>query len=89
MKGTSGMELAERRNLRIVTAESLESGVAAVICLVGIKGDVSLVGAKVADELRFSGRGRLSGKMGACPFCVKFGKSFTMEYKNDRWSYDL
>lgn len=31
VKGTSGMELAERRNLRIVTAESLESGVAAVI----------------------------------------------------------
>ena len=59
------------------------------LCLVSIKGDVSLVGVKVADDFRFSGRGRLSGKVGSCPFCVKFGKTLNLEYKNDRWSYDL
>ncbi|HBM86673.1 MAG TPA: hypothetical protein DD423_07865, partial [Opitutae bacterium] len=59
------------------------------LCLVSIKGDVSLVGVKVADDFRFSGRGRLSGKVGSCPFCVKFGKTLNLEYKNDRWSFDL
>lgn len=59
------------------------------LCLVSIKGEVSLVGVKVADDFRFNGRGRLSGKAGSCPFCVKFGKSIEMEYSNDRWSFDL
>ena len=31
MEGSSGMEMAQRRNLRIVTTESLEKGVAAVV----------------------------------------------------------
>ena len=59
------------------------------LCLVSIKGDLSLVGVKVADDLRFSGRGRLSGRVGSCPFCVKFGKSLQLEYANDRWSFEL
>lgn len=59
------------------------------LCLVAIKGDLSLVGVKVADDLRFSGRGRLSGRVGSCPFCVKFGKSLQLEYANDRWSFEL
>lgn len=59
------------------------------LCLVGIKGDISMVGAKVGDDLRYNGRGRLSGKVGSCPFCVKFGKTIELEYSNDRWSFDL
>ncbi|HLS28131.1 MAG TPA: hypothetical protein VK041_05735 [Opitutales bacterium] len=59
------------------------------LCLVSIKGDVSLVGVKVADDFRFSGRGRLEGRVGSCPFCVKFGKTLQLEYRNDRWKYEL
>jgi hypothetical protein len=59
------------------------------LCLVGINGEVSLIGTKVADELRFRGRGTIGGRVGACPFCVKFSKSLILEFINNSWKFQL
>jgi len=48
-----------------------------------------MVGAKQGGELRYDGRGRIAGKAGACPFCVKFGKNVGIQYRNEQWSIDL
>ena len=69
--------------------QMLLSAAGEVLCLVSVKGEVSLVGAKVADDFRFSGEGRLSGKAGACPFCIKFGKTVGLEYQNNSWDFDF
>lgn len=59
------------------------------LCVVSIRGDVSLVGVMVGSDLRFSGRGSLSGRVGACPFCIKFNKSARVKFENKSWSVDL
>ena len=59
------------------------------LCVVSVKGEVSMVGAKQGGELRYDGRGRIAGKAGACPFCVKFGKNVGIQYRNEQWSIDL
>ncbi len=53
------------------------------LCVVSVSGEVVLVGAK-SDIIRFRGRGRISGKLGWCPFCVKFKKQveFTYDKRN-------
>lgn len=63
-----------------------ESGDA--LCIVNIGGRVSMVGAKVGNDLRFQGKGRLKGKAGCCPFCVKFSKTVKFEFLNKRWKID-
>lgn len=59
------------------------------LCVVSIKGEVGLIGAKVGNDLRFQGKGKLSGKAGACPFCVKFGKQVKIEYVNSKWKVKI
>ncbi len=56
------------------------------LCVVSIRGEVSLVGVMAGGDLRFTGTGRLTGKAGWCPFCVKFGKSVGVTYQNGSWS---
>lgn len=63
-----------------------ESGEA--LCVVSVGGRVSMVGAKVGNDLRFQGKGRLKGKAGCCPFCVKFSKTVKFEFVNKRWKID-
>jgi hypothetical protein len=58
------------------------------LCAVSIRGDVSLVGVKDGGDFRFNGRGRLSGKAGPCPLCLKFSKSAQVKY-DDSWSVKL
>lgn len=58
------------------------------LCIVTIKGEVKMVGLKSGDSLRFNGKGRLTGKVGWCPFCVKFGKTVTITYQNGSWDVD-
>jgi hypothetical protein len=58
------------------------------LCVVTIRGEVALVGVKSGGELSASGRGTLSGKAGACPFCVKFNKSVKVTYRNGSWDVD-
>jgi hypothetical protein len=59
------------------------------LCVVSIKGEVTMIGLVTNGELRFSGKGRLSGKAGACPFCIKFGKSATITYQGGNWDVDI
>jgi ABC-type transporter Mla subunit MlaD len=59
------------------------------LCVVSIKGTVKMIGVMAGDSLRFSGRGTLTGKAGACPFCIKFSKSAKMSYQDGDWSVDL
>lgn len=58
------------------------------LCVVSIKGTIKMVGAKVGDSLRATGQGKLSGKAGACPFCVEFNKTVTATYKDGEWDVD-
>lgn len=58
------------------------------LCVVGVSGDVTLVGLKDGDDLRMKGKGRISGRVGSCPFCVKFGKTVTISYENGSWDAD-
>ena len=65
------------------------------LCLVSIGGRMSLVGVKEGIQLglsmsdalatlnspmRFAGKGTLKGKVGVCPFCVKFNKSVGVKF---------
>lgn len=59
------------------------------LCLVSIKGSLKMIGVMKNGSLSFSGKGRLKGKAGACPFCVKFGKTAKVKYADDKWSVDL
>ena len=58
------------------------------LCVVNISGEVTLIGLKDGDHLHMQGKGRISGKAGACPFCVKFGKTVTLTYDNGDWDAD-
>ncbi|MBN2161591.1 MAG: hypothetical protein JXR25_06140 [Pontiellaceae bacterium] len=58
------------------------------LCVVSVSGDVTLVGLKDGDDLRMKGKGRISGRAGCCPFCVKFKKTVTITYDNGDWDAD-
>lgn len=59
------------------------------LCAVSVNGNVSLVGLKTGNDFRFSGRGHIGGKVGKCPFCLKFGKSVGIEYARETWKLSL
>lgn len=59
------------------------------LCAVGVNGNVSLVGMMVGNDMRFSGRGHIGGKVGKCPFCLKFGKTVGIEYAQEKWKLSL
>jgi hypothetical protein len=54
------------------------------LCLVSIGGRMSLVGVKegfdLTSPMRFAGKGTVKGKVGVCPFCVKFNKSVGVKF---------
>jgi hypothetical protein len=58
------------------------------LCIVSIRGEVSMTGVMTAGSLKFSGRGTLTGKAGYCPFCVKFTESAKVTYQDGGWSVD-
>jgi len=58
------------------------------LCVVTIKGEIVMIGVKSGDDLTLRGSGRLSGKVGWCPFCIKFGKTVGITYKNGDWDID-
>lgn len=59
------------------------------LCVVTIKGEVVMIGVKSGSDLTMKGSGRLSGKVGWCPFCIKFGKTVSITYKNGDWDVDF
>ncbi|MDF7798487.1 hypothetical protein P4C99_03385 [Pontiellaceae bacterium B1224] len=58
------------------------------LCVVGVRGEVTLVGLKNGDLMRMKGKGKISGKVGPCPFCVKFSASAEITYENGAWDAD-
>ncbi len=58
------------------------------LCVVTIRGEIKLIGAKQGGVYRASGSGRLSGKAGVCPLCVKFGKTVRVTWDNGSWDVD-
>jgi hypothetical protein len=58
------------------------------LCIVTIRGEVKMIGVKNGDNLRFNGKGWLSGSVGWCPFCIKFGKTVGITYENGSWDVD-
>ncbi len=58
------------------------------LCVVNVSGEVTLVGLKDGDDMRMSGKGKISGRAGSCPFCVKFSKTVTIDYDNGSWDVD-
>jgi len=59
------------------------------LCVVSIKGEVTMVGLIQEGSFSASGTGKLSGKVGWCPFCIKFGASAKITYNNGDWGVDL
>lgn len=49
------------------------------LCVITVRGEVVLIGVK-SDIMRFKGNGKVSGKIGPCPFCIKFNKSVGFTY---------
>jgi hypothetical protein len=43
---------------------------------------------KDGDDMRMKGKGKISGRAGSCPFCVKFSKTVTVTYDNGEWDAD-
>ena len=58
------------------------------LCVVSIKGEVSMVGIVQDGSFSASGTGKLKGKAGWCPFCVKFNASATITYSDGDWNVD-
>lgn len=59
------------------------------LCIVSIKGTVTLTGIVQNGSFSASGTGKLTGKAGWCPFCIKFGASAKVSYKNGDWDVDF
>ena len=60
-----------------------------VLCIVSVEGKIVLVGVKNSDGVHMKGHGDLTGKIGCCPFCIKFSKTLGLEYKEGSWSVDF
>ena len=58
------------------------------LCLVSIRGDVKMILASQAGDVRGAGTGKFSAKVGWCPFCIKFSKSVKIKYDNGSWAID-
>jgi hypothetical protein len=59
------------------------------LCIVSIKGEVTMIGLVSQGSLRFNGKGSLSGKVGVCPFCIKFRESVEISYEDGDWGVEL
>jgi hypothetical protein len=58
------------------------------LCVVSIRGDVTMTGVMSGGSLRFAGNGTLKGKAGCCPFCVKFSDTARITYQDGSWEVD-
>jgi len=59
------------------------------LCAVSVKGEIEMIGLKQGDAYKFSGTGRISGKAGSCPFCIKFRESVKLTYEDGSWDVDF
>ena len=58
------------------------------LCAVEVGAEISLAGSKSGDSYNFAGHGRVYGKAGKCPFCVK--ANFQVDFKyTDAGGWDV
>lgn len=58
------------------------------LCIVSIEGQISLIAVMAGGDLRFSGRGTVSGEAGICPICTEISRSLRVTYQDGSWSLD-
>ena len=58
------------------------------LCVVSVRGEIEVYGLKQGDAYRARGKGKVKGKVGCCPFCVKFNKTVTVTYDDGEWDVD-
>lgn len=59
-----------------------------LLCVVSIEGDITLIGLKQGDDLRFKGHGHFEADIGPCPFCISISKEVDISYINKSWHLD-
>ncbi len=59
-----------------------------LLCVVSIEGDITMIGVKHGDDLRFNGHGHFEADIGPCPFCISVGKDVDVTYLNNSWNID-
>jgi hypothetical protein len=59
-----------------------------LLCIVSIEGDITMIGVKHGDDLRFAGHGHFEADVGPCPFCITVSKSVDVTYQNNSWSIE-
>jgi len=59
-----------------------------LLCIVSITGDITMIGVKQGDDLRFNGHGHFSAEVGSCPFCFSVSKNVNIKYINKSWKFD-
>jgi hypothetical protein len=59
-----------------------------LLCIVSIEGDITMIGVKHGDDLRFKGHGHFEADIGPCPFCISISKSVDLSYVNKSWHID-
>jgi hypothetical protein len=50
------------------------------LCAVEVGAEISLAGSKSGDTYNFAGYGRVTGKAGVCPLCVKANFQVDLKY---------
>ena len=61
---------------------------AELLCIVTIEGDITMIGVKAGDDLRFKGTGHFEAEVGPCPFCISVSKDISITYIKESWSID-
>ena len=59
-----------------------------LLCLVSIMGEITMVGVKTGDDLRFKGKGHFEAEIGPCPFCISISKDVSISFINKKWKFD-
>ena len=59
-----------------------------LLCIVSIEGEITLIGVKHGDDLRFNGHGHFEADIGPCPFCISIGKDVDISYINKSWNIE-
>jgi hypothetical protein len=59
-----------------------------LLCIVSIEGDITLIGLKSGDDLRFKGHGHFEAEIGPCPFCISVSKDVDVSYIKKSWKID-
>lgn len=59
-----------------------------LLCIVSIMGEITMIGVKSGDDLRFKGKGHFEAEIGPCPFCISISKDVSISFINKKWKFD-